>query len=612
MQNKQRRTHQCGVFGRSSADTQHGGVGKRGVQVFRRGSLALIVASSLGFVAACSSLPRDTGPQALRPFEASSNPDDDMNVGPTDGQEPDLLLREFYRASASPEGDYRAAKRYLTENAEGNWQPHHDDMLIVDRIEFNTASGPADSEKRKFDVRGTVIGKLGDGGKYLPEDGLYETSVEMELVDNQWRISSLPSGVVIERNELRNQYQPQSLYFFDSTASVLVSDRRWLYSQQESLGASLATMLVEGASSRLAPATKDYLPEDATFLGIDEGTYNFSGMSSLSSEQRMQFAAQLVWTLAGASVPGPYSVLIDDVPVADGLETLSTDDFAGLNPKSSTDGVSSLYALANGSLVRVASDQRVPLDDAAGELRDISAADIGVDGTVAVVRAKNTGVAHSAGRGESQLFIGELDGKLEKALSSEFITRPTLERTGGAVWVSTQDKKVVRVVRATSSGELTTSSVDTSALDDIDGEISVLRLSNSGAVAAMIIDGHVYTGVVQHTTSGERKIVNVHEMATEIGGTALSLDWQPDGSLLVGTSAADTPVWRVEQDGSAVSSLPSGNVTAPVVAVAASGSTLYITDAHATLQLPASGSETSFWREVPGLQGQRSVPVVAN
>lgn len=587
-------------------------VGKQSLYVVRRGALAVVVAGSLGFVAACSSLPRDTGPQALRPFEDSANPDDDMNIGPTDGQEPDLLLRDFYRASASPDGDYRAAKRYLIDNAKSNWQPHHDDMLIVDRIEFNTASGPSDSAKRKFNVRGTVIGKLGDGGKYLPEDGLYETSVEMELVDNQWRISSLPSGVVIERNELRNQYQPQSLYFFDSTGSVLVSDRRWLYSQQESLGASLATMLVAGPSSRLAPATKDYVSEDATFLGIDEGTYKFSGMSSMSTEQRMQFAAQLVWTLATASVPGPYSVLIDDVPVRDGLETLSTDDFAGLNPKASSDGVSPLYALANGSLVRVASDQRVPLDDAAGELTDVSAADIGVDGTVAVVRSRGAGTAQSAGGGESQLFVGELDGTLEEALSSEFITRPTLERGGGAVWVATQDKQVVRVVRSTTSGELSTDKVDTSALEEIDGEISVLRLSNSGATAAMIIDGHVYTGVVQHTTTGERKIVNVHEMATEIGGTALSLDWQPDGSLLVGTSAADTPVWRVEQDGSAVSSLPSGNVTAPVVAVAASGSTLYITDAHATLQLPASGSETSFWREVPGLQGQRSVPVVAN
>ena len=577
-----------------------------------RGSLALLCVGSLSFVVACSSLPRDSEPQALRPFDASANLDDDMNIGPTDGQEPDLLLREFYRASASPEGDYRVAKKYLTENAQGNWQPHSDDMLIVDRIEFNTASGPSDTSTRKFNVRGTVIGKLGDGGKYQPEDGLYETTVDMELVDNQWRIATLPSGVVIERNELRNQYQPQSLYFFDSTASVLVSDRRWLYSQQESLGASLATMLVEGPSSRLAPALQDVMPEDAAFVGIDEGVYNFSGMSSLSSEQRMQFAAQLVWTLANASVPGPYSVLIDDVPAGDGLATLSTDDFAGLNPKASASGVSPLYALANGSLVRVASDQRVPLDDAAGALSDVSAADIGVDGTLAVVRSKSVGAAQPASGEESQLYVGELDGTLEQALSSEYITRPTLERTGGGIWVATQDKQVVRVVRATSSGELTTSGVDTSALEDIDGEISVLRLSNSGAVAAMIIGGHVYTGVVQHTTSGERKIVNVHELGTEIGGTALSLDWQPDGSLLVGTSAADTPVWRVEQDGSAVSSLPSGNVTAPVVAVAASGSTIYITDAHATLQLPASGSETSFWREVPGLQGQRSVPVVAN
>ena len=68
-------------------------VGKQSLYVVRRGALAVVVAGSLGFVAACSSLPRDTGPQALRPFEDSANPDDDMNIGPTDGQEPDLLRR---------------------------------------------------------------------------------------------------------------------------------------------------------------------------------------------------------------------------------------------------------------------------------------------------------------------------------------------------------------------------------------------------------------------------------------------------------------------------------------------------------------------------------------
>ena len=79
----------------------------------------------------------------------------------------------------------------------------------------------------------------------------------------------------------------------------------------------------------------------------------------------------------------------------------------------------------------------------------------------------------------------------------------------------------------------------------------------------------------------------------------------------MGTSTPETPVWRIEQDGSAVTSLPSGNITAPVVAVAAAPSMIYLTDANAVLQLPTTGGDNVFWREVSGLQGVRSAPVVA-
>ena len=108
-------------------------------------------------------------------------------------------------------------------------------------------------------------------------------------------------------------------------------------------------------------------------------------------------------------------------------------------------------------------------------------------------------------------------------------------------------------------------------------------------------------------------MVNVTEIAAQLDGTAVSLDWQADGSLVVGTSSAESPLWRVEQDGSSLVSLPSGNVTAPVVAVASGQNTLYLTDALAMRQLPANGtSDSAFWREVPGLQGVRSAPVVAH
>ena len=68
---------------------------------------------------------------------------------------------------------------------------------------------------------------------------------------------------------------------------------------------------------------------------------------------------------------------------------------------------------------------------------------------------------------------------------------------------------------------------------------------------------------------------------------------------------------RVEQDGSSVTALSTGNISAPVVAVATSPSTLYVTDANALLQVPSSGEDNPIWREVPGLEGVRALPIIA-
>ena len=75
---------------------------------------------------------------------------------------------------------------------------------------------------------------------------------------------------------------------------------------------------------------------------------------------------------------------------------------------------------------------------------------------------------------------------------------------------------------------------------------------------------------------------------------------------------ADAPVWRVEPDGSGATPLPSGNITAPVTAVATSSTTLYLTDARATLQLPVNANSSAFWREVPALAGTMALPIVGS
>src|SRR5690625_6990456 len=63
----------------------------------------------------CSTLPNNSDPHILRSF--SPQPEVDPAVGPTPGQEADLLVREFYAAAAIPSSDYGAARSFLCSEA---------------------------------------------------------------------------------------------------------------------------------------------------------------------------------------------------------------------------------------------------------------------------------------------------------------------------------------------------------------------------------------------------------------------------------------------------------------------------------------------------------------
>ena len=565
---------------------------------WRRALTAVTVVCAM-VLSGCVGLPTDTDPQALRSFEASSQVEEDL--GPEEGQQPDLLLRDFYRASASPTANHSQARAYLTPPAAERWDSGTS-TLIVDRLDITTQAG-ATSQERTFDIRGNVIGTLRDGGSYIPENGAYEATVEMELVDGEWRVSSLPSGVVMERTDLRNNYEPHNLYFFDTTERVLVADRRWIFAGEKRLDTVLISMLVQGPSERVAPAVSTILPAQAEFIGESDGVYRFSGLEEADVQTRGQFAAQLTWTLALANVPTPYTYETGGLPLIESRPQLVPDDFAELNPRVGTTAASPLYALTDGRIYEISSNQAIPVDGPLGAAGNLESADLTAEGTAAAVREDGD---------TSTLVITAGEGGVEEVLTANTISRPSFEFDPNAAWVVLNGEDVVRVVRSESTDEVAQLPVDTSALEDLDGEISMLRLSRSASYAAMLIDGRVYVGVVSRPSAGSRAIVNVQEIDAELSGTALAVDWQPDGSLLVGTSALDTPVWRVEQDGSSVAALSSSNITAPVVSVAASPNTMYATDARAALQLPAGGSENVIWREVPGLQGVRSVAIVAN
>lgn len=566
----------------------------------RRALTAVATVAAAGLVVSCATLPRDSAPQALRAFDAAS--DVPMELGPVADREADLLLRDFYTASAHPTGGYTAARSYLSAEAEQEWHPD-DGPLIVDRLNITSEAG-GDASERAFRVRGRIIGQLDGDSAYQPRNASYDATVAMTQVNGQWRISSLPEEIVIEQADLLNHYEPHDLYFYDQVGRTLIPDRRWVYSSEQSLDTVLISMLMDGPSDTIAPAVAPVAPGEPEFLGREEGIYEFAGFQYLDPQQRLRFGAQLTWTLAYAGIPQPYHVLIDGAPVADGYDELTPEDFADLNPRVASSESAPLYALSDGQVLSVASSEATPVAGDLGSMGEIASADITIEGGAVAVRREGE---------ERALLAGEVEGEMQEILRAGSISRPSFERLGNSAWAVTDGEEIVRVIRSGTSGEFVEGGVDSSSLDDIDGTISELQLSPNGSRVAMVIDGRLYVGVITAPDAGSRAIVNVSEVAAELGGSALSVEWNPDGSLVVGTASPETPLWRVELDGSAVTTLPASNISAPVVAVAASSTTLYATDELAIRQLPISGTSSgSDWRDVPGLRGMRSAPIVAN
>lgn len=549
----------------------------------------------------CAQLPATSDPHVLRSYtpEVTAAP----VVAPEAGREPDLLLRDFYTASAIPSSDYEAARAFMTQQASAAWDPT-DEMLVVDRIGVTTLAGGT-STKRSFSVHGSVVGVVAEGGAFRPERGSYEATIEMELAGGEWRISSLPAGVVLERTELRNQYQPFNLYFFDTQGQELVTDRRWLFTRRETLPSALISLMMEGPSARLQPALSNMLPAEASYTGVEEGTYLFSGFSAVSEEDRTRFAAQVVWTLASAGVSGPFRLVADGAPLLPDAASLKTDDFGDLSPLVQSAGESILYSLADGTVSRVEAGSVSPASGDLGFAGDVQTAEITADGNwVAVFGGDGEGT-------RARLRAGSFESGGRELAEAKTFTRPSFEAEAAAVWTVADGTRILRTVQSAATGEVTTEEIVAEMPDGVEGNISVLRLSRSGARVVMVVDGHLYTGIVERRAPGERAIVNVVEYAAELGGSVVAADWQPDGSLIVGTSSSASPVLRVEQDGSSFTALSVGNISAPVVAVAASPNVLYVTDANAVLQLTGTGSENPLWREVPGLQGVRALPIVA-
>ena len=151
----------------------------------------------------CAGVPSSSAPQAIGTVE---RPAPQSLPKPTPGMEPDLLLREFLKATADPANRHLAARQFLTDSASDAWDDQGS-ALLIDKVVFVETRS---SDKVSVTMKADILGSLSDLGVFETAEGRLPDPGPIELVQTSggWRINRLPNGVFLDWQQFQADGQP--------------------------------------------------------------------------------------------------------------------------------------------------------------------------------------------------------------------------------------------------------------------------------------------------------------------------------------------------------------------------------------------------------------------
>src|SRR5687768_2444604 len=166
-------------------------------------ALCLVVATVLAVTTAgCAGVPSSSAPQAIGTVDRPAPP---SLPTPNPGMDPDVLLREFLKATADPANRHLAARQFLTESASQAWDDAGS-ALLIDRVVFVETRGP---ERVTVTMKADILGSLSDMGVFETGEGALPDPGPIELVKTPagWRIDKLPNGVFLDWAQFQATYK---------------------------------------------------------------------------------------------------------------------------------------------------------------------------------------------------------------------------------------------------------------------------------------------------------------------------------------------------------------------------------------------------------------------
>nr|WP_204263397.1 LpqB family beta-propeller domain-containing protein [Geodermatophilus normandii] len=525
---------------------------------------AALAAFLLTLLAACSTVPTGSAPQAITNAEA--RPTGDVGIeplGPRAGATTEEIVRGFIDAAASSVNGHPVAVEHLTPEAGATWSDEAGITLVgPDYATVATGSGAVV-------MTGDQVGTVDPRGVFTAAtDTVFTHEFTLTEVDGEWRITNPPDGLVMLVPDFERLYDDLAVYFVDPLQTRVVPDPRYLISG-DAQPTTLVQRLVEGPSPALAAGVGNALGgvtlTRAVTVSGSTVVVDLAGLDDLSPQQLAQLSAQLVFTLDQVEGTSSVEVRTSGEPVTvEGVPTVQrTDDWASFSPDSVPADADGHYLDAG----RMMTVDGQPAPGPAGQgVYGLTSAAVSADPRTS---ALTTMAGVSVADGTASLLLGPYDGDLAPVVTgASRLSVPTVAATRPEFWVVRDDSTVVRVP-ATGSPQ----PVNAPTLAGL-GRTTVLQLSPDGVRAAVVVsrgdDAVLLVGTVVRSDEGPVALRDLREVAPSLP-SVVDVAWRTAGSLMVLADGGEDGVvpYVVGVDGWGLSTVPTSGLPSPPTALAA-------------------------------------------
>ncbi len=538
----------------------------------RRRAAVVTALTALVVAAGCGGLP-ESGPvvEVDVPEEADAERASDIDARPPEpGASRLAIVNGFLDAMTAWPIRTSVAKKYLTEDAAGEWNPEAGTIVYDDFLPPSESGGGVDVELTgadRLDGAGGWRGALPDG----------ESSLRFHLTveDGEFRITDPVDALVVPASWFQQRFRQVSLYYFDPAAEILVPEPVFV-PIGEQLATSLVSALAAGPPDGLSGVVRTFVPP-----GLSVGL-----SVPVSDAEAELLVAQLAWTLRQDSSIAAFRVTIGDqeLDLPGGVGEYDVEG-AGVFDPAGSGATSLLFGISQGRLVLAGYGTLDPVDGPLGRRRlDLTSVAAAPDASrVAAVVAGGTSVVVAPVRSpdasgvETVLddaadlarpawdYAGRLwlldrtadgarilvahDGRRAREVAVPEVTGRDVD----LIRVSRDGTRLVALVRGEDDDHLITSRVLIGEDGDVDGVIDPITIwaSGGGARATDV----AWTGPAEiavltparpealfevETVSADGASVDVDTLSTMVSGEVRGL---------AGAPSADVPVYAVLTDG---------------------------------------------------------------